>query len=396
MAALPFRWPAGGWLAGWLALVLGVAVARAEEPPEATNLWVFPFYKHFPQNGSICAPALAPDGTLYIGSLDGTFFAITPEGKEKWIFKARLEIKSSPAIGTDGTVYFGSRDRNFYALTPEGKLKWKFTTAAWVDTSPAIAVDDTIYFGGWDGEFYALRPDGSVKWKHTVGAIMDSSPSIAADGTIYFGAHDKKLYALNPDGSVRWTFATGGAILSSPAIGTDGIVYFTSLDGNLYAVTPQGTEVWRYHTSSTTESSPVLDEEGNVLIGLNDRCAVISREGKFLWHYGSPIPLDCSPVVVPGRYYCSTPWATFQGIAPNDHRLWVTKLSESMYASPVMDDRGIVFACNQHNLYAIRPPGDLLPVAKSPWPMFRGNPRHTGRASVSIEPLRNKNGTNVP
>jgi hypothetical protein len=370
----------GRWLACGLGLVLGGALAQAEEPPAATNLWAFPIFKHFAQNSSLSAPALAPDGTLYLGSLDGTFFAVTPEGKEKWFYKTGVEIKSSPAIAADGTIYFGSRDRNFYALTPAGKLKWKFTTAAWVDASPAIAADGTVYFGGWDGQFYALRPDGSVKWKHTVGAIVDASPAIAADGTIYFGAHDKKFYALNPDGSVRWTFATGGAILSSPAIGADGTVYFTSLDGNLYALTAQGTEWWHCHTGSTTESSPVLDEAGNVLIGLNDRFLFVTREGQRGWHSGAPVPENGSALVVPGRYYYSVPWATLQGVEAPDRRMWVATFTQTMWASPVMDDRGIIYASNERFLYAVRPPGELLPVAKSAWPMFRGNPRHTGRA----------------
>jgi len=30
-------------------------------------------------------------------------------------------------------------------------------------------------------------------------------------------------------------------------------------------------------------------------------------------------------------------------------------------------------------LYAVTPPGSPAPLAKSSWPMFRGNPRHTGR-----------------
>ena len=37
-----------------------------------------------------------------------------------------LEIKSSPAIADDGTIYFGSRDRKFYAVTSDGKTEMDF------------------------------------------------------------------------------------------------------------------------------------------------------------------------------------------------------------------------------------------------------------------------------
>ena len=356
---------------------------EAQTPlPAATNLWAaaFPGY----ENSSSSTPAVAPDGTIYTGTFHGIFLACTPEGIFKWSFQTGREIKSSPAIADDGTVYFGSRDRKFYALTPAGKLKWSFATGAWVDSSPAIAADGTVYFGGWDKFFYALNPDGTLKWKTAVGAIVDSSPAIATDGTIYFGAHDKKLYALRPDGSVRWIFLTGGAVVSSPAIGADGAVYFSSLDGNLYAVNPDGSERWRCHTGSTTESSPILSAEGDLCIGGDFAILVIGGDGREQWHCGVAVAMDECAAAVAGRFYFSVPWRTVQAVMPGDppgeRRLWAAELEDNASTSLTVDGEGIIYVCAGFHLYDIRPPGDLLPPAKSPWPMFRGNPRHTGRA----------------
>jgi len=61
---------------------------------------------------------------------------------------------SSPAIGADGTIYFGSWDKNFYALNPDGSQKWVFATSNIVVSSPAIGADGTIYFGSHDKKFY--------------------------------------------------------------------------------------------------------------------------------------------------------------------------------------------------------------------------------------------------
>ena len=150
------------------ALVICPGKVRADAPlPAATNLWVL----KLPSFGSGSAPALAPDGTIYLGLFDGTLLAVTPQGRVKWKFKAGREIKSSPAIADDGTIYFGSRDRKFYALTPAGKLKWTFPTDAWVDSSPAIGIDGTVYFGSWDKAFYALNPDGTERWRHHSGGV---------------------------------------------------------------------------------------------------------------------------------------------------------------------------------------------------------------------------------
>jgi len=351
-------------------------------PLKATNLWVFRFTDNEIYNSSSSTPAIALDGTIYAGSFHGIFYAVTPAGTEKWRFKAGREIKSSPAIADDGTIYFGSRDRKFYAITPTGKMKWTFPTGAWVDSSPAIAADGTIYFGGWDKFFYALNPDGSEKWRFAVGAIVDSSPAIAADGTIYFGAHDKKFYALKPDGTVRWTFLTGGQIVSSPAIGKTGTVYFTAEDGNLYAVNPDGTEKWHYHSGSTTESSPILDEADDVCFGKSDCTVVVSAAGQFLWLWGSAVALDISQAAVAGHFYFSRPWCQLLGFTSAerpDHPDWRADLPSNISASLVVDAKGVVYVCSETRLYAIQPPGEPSPPAKSSWPMFRANTRHTGR-----------------
>ena len=373
----PFIW-------GLLLFLIAGRVDRAETqppPPTATNLWVvtFPGY----QNSSSSTPAVAPEGTVYVGTFLGDFMAYTPGGGFKWTFKAGREIKSSPAIADDGTVYFGSRDRNFYALTPGGALKWKFATGAWVDSSPAIASNGTVYFGGWDGFFYALNPDGSLKWKLKIGAIVDSSPAIAWDGTVYFGAHDKNLYALNPDGTVRWKFATGGVIVSSPALGAAGTLYVTSMDGNLYAVNPDGSERWRYHSGSTTESSPVVGASGKIGLGMNTLFAVISPDGKKLWHAGSALPVEVAAAALPDRFYACLAWRTVRAMAADDAGFWSADLSSNVSASPTLTPSGILYVCAGFQLYAIRPPVELGSPTQSPWPMFRANPRHTGCAGLS-------------
>ena len=69
----------------------------------------------------------------------------------------------APAIAANGTIYFGSHDKNFYAVTPGGKLRWKFPTQSQVISSPAINSDGTVYFSSTDGNLYALNPDGSIR-----------------------------------------------------------------------------------------------------------------------------------------------------------------------------------------------------------------------------------------
>ena len=345
----------------------------------ATNLWQFVLHDYRADS----SPAVAPDGTIYEATFLGNLYAVTPDGRRKWTFKAGREIKSSPAIAEDGTIYFGSRDWKFYAVSARGRLKWTFPTGAWVDSSPAIGADGTIYFGSWDTNFYALNPDGTKKWSFPSGGIIDSSPAIGADGTIYFGSHDKHFYALNPDGAKKWAFATGGQIGTSPAIGVDGTIYFSSSDGNFYALRPDGTERWRLHTGGATRSSPVLDENGNIYVAVNKIGISISSEGKKRLEFDfSPLWVDATPAIAAnGDIYCSAPWRKLSAFQPDGHEKWHVDTEANLVASPVIAEGGTIYISDGSFLRAINSPAGLPLAAKSSWPMFRANPRHTGRVN---------------
>lgn len=75
---------------------------------------------------------------------------------------------SAPAIGPDGTIYVNSVDHTLYAITPAGTLRWRYQTPGFiidVASSPAIGRDGTIYVGhGFGpGSVVALNPDGTPR-----------------------------------------------------------------------------------------------------------------------------------------------------------------------------------------------------------------------------------------
>ena len=66
------------------------------------------------------SPAIGPDGTVYVGSLDNKLYAINGKsGVKLWEFETGDAVSSSPAIGSDGTVYVGSFDHKLYAIKTE-------------------------------------------------------------------------------------------------------------------------------------------------------------------------------------------------------------------------------------------------------------------------------------
>ena len=289
------------------------------------------------------APAIAPDGTVYAPSDDGNLYAIRPDGSSKWIFSAANDFRAAAAISGDGTIYIGSNDYNLYAINPDGSQKWVFAAGDWVRSSPAIADDGTIYFGSEDWNLYALNPDGSVKWSFRTGGYIGASPAIGSDGTIYFGSFDQNIYAIRPDGTMKWSIATGEIIRSSPAIGADGTIYVGSDDHNLYAIAPDGREKWRFATGDYIVSSPAVGRDGIIYITSQDATLyALNTDGTLAWSY----------------------------ILPN-----------ASWGPPTITDDGILYVgCDSYELYAFYT--SSMGLAFSPWPKYRKNLQNTGAMNI--------------
>src|SRR5205823_5484869 len=308
-------------------------------------------------------------------------WALNPNGSIKWTFTTDVEIRSSPAVGADGTIYFGCRDRKLYALQPDGKRKWAFKTGGWVDSSPAIGEGGTIYFGGWDKNFYAVNPNGSKKWLfQTLDAIV-SSPAVGADGAIYFGSHDRKFYALAPDGQKKWEFRTGGQIASSPALNKDEWLCFTSADGVCYGLNFDGTQRWALATGSMTQASPVIGGDGTIYLGVNEHMWAITPSGQKKWEQPAPYEdhFEASPLVLADGTICHmSRYGMVMDIEPEQAQLkWMFYVSHQGYASPGIGPPGTIYVPSGFiSISAIK---NSVPLARSAWPKFRGNPRNTGR-----------------
>ncbi|MHB1843409.1 MAG: choice-of-anchor D domain-containing protein [Deltaproteobacteria bacterium] len=120
-------------------------------------------WSSLPSDAGNAAPAVADDGTVYVGNGDGLRAITGATGAVKWLFKT-ANVSSSPAIGGDGTVFFGVDDGSFYAVKPDGTLRFKlspgssFNSASKpISASPAIAGDGSVYVTVDDGFLYKIQ-----------------------------------------------------------------------------------------------------------------------------------------------------------------------------------------------------------------------------------------------
>lgn len=91
-------------------------------------------------------------------------FTTSKPARLKWKFETYNTITPGPAIASDGTIYIGSNDNNLYAINPDGSLKWKYNLGSPIYSSPSISFDGTIYVVSWY-KIYAINPDGTLKWE---------------------------------------------------------------------------------------------------------------------------------------------------------------------------------------------------------------------------------------
>jgi outer membrane protein assembly factor BamB len=351
-------------------LISGIATGLLSQPA-GTLLW-----SYNAGDTITTSPAIAPDGTIYIGSSLG-LNAITNAGSNKWSFP--LSVASSPAIASNGTVYFGSQDGNLYAINPDGTQKWSYP-AQGGNGSPAIGSDDTIYCEGYSF-LYALTPSGTQKWKHLIGdAGPFDSPTLGPDGTVYIGAfHNNKFYALNPDGSQKWVFSSASAPGDSAAVGVDGTVYFTA--GYSYAVTTNGTELWR-NTDSLFQGTPVLGKDGTIYVENPDDNSLWSLKpnGQTNWSIATGPVFHGPPPTPPaidssGMLYYSASNTLF-AVIPQGSIAWIFAGSGISSVSPCIGPDGTIYAAFGSTLYALKGTNAL---GSTPWPMYRQNLRHTGK-----------------
>jgi outer membrane protein assembly factor BamB len=195
------------------------------------------------------SPAVAGDA-VYVGSLDGKLYkADAANGALRWAYATdgaaldsgafgydRRTIQSSPSVG-DGIAYVGSRDGTLYAVDAErGTLRWRFDNSVfWSNTSPARA-NGLVYAGNSDGLFVqgVDARSGKEAWKYTTALQVFASPSVAGDA-VYTGDWAGYFYAVDAkNGALLWKYRTDGRRIMSSAAIDGGHLVFGSDDGMVY------------------------------------------------------------------------------------------------------------------------------------------------------------------
>ena len=352
-------------------------------------------WKFDAEDGVDSAPAIGPNGTIYVGTFGNKFYAFNPDGTIKWTYEKEDErFSCSPAVAYDGTIYVASTFDHapvynilheysmdygvpkLTALNPDMSEKWNFTLGGFYGgtlTPPSIDSDGIIYIGSGGSKMHenavggdvvwAIYPNGTAKWSFNTGDSVYTSPAIADDGTVYVSAANYKFFALDSEGKEKWNVTKNSYFDCSPAIGPDGTVYVGCCDKNLYAFDPNGTELWKYPVNDILEASPSVGPDGTIYSGVIDiptkgedfNLYALNPNGTLKWKYETEGGIYSTPAIdSEGILYFGSYDGHLYSLWPDGELRWKFKSDGGIYAPCALDSDGTIYFGNWgHSFYAI-------------------------------------------
>ena len=284
-------------------------------------------------DGPVSGDAAFADGTVYVGTVMGTFYALNLEtGKVRWKFETEDSIDAPPTVGL-AKVFIGSSDRFFYCLDQKtGKEIWKyegvdkFVGGGLLVRSPDNK-EDWIVVNGYDGTCRALRTkDGSEAWTYESAQPINGTPALVNGRTVVLGGCDALVHVIDVtngkavkevqvDAEIIGTVATMGSMVYSANYGNqlvavdieekkprwiyedkdfgfyaapalnDELVFIGSRDKHLHAVNREnGKRAWRVKTGSRIDGGAIVFRDA-VVVGSGDGrlYALKPSDGSEIW-----------------------------------------------------------------------------------------------------------------
>lgn len=253
-------------------------------------------------NGEIAGrPAAASDGSVVIGTTQGTLAVYSQTGDLTWRVYSG-PVVSGPVVGPDGTIYLAGSNRIVQALTPSGTVIWTHQRPTPLVASPTFIdsminqdgalVPAGVIVGDLQGNVTKLMLDGTVAWTFATAGEVRASVSAMSDGRVLFTSTDGGVYCVHGiNGSLSWSYNAGQEVSSRPLVQDVSIVFGTRQNqnrpGRLVALTTNGVFRWELNLTSSVESEPIQHPRtGTVYFSSNDgKIWAVRTDGVLLWRY---------------------------------------------------------------------------------------------------------------
>lgn len=335
---------------------LGVSPSTMPAAPQ--QLWEYAV----PSTAFDTTPIIV-DGVVYLGDLDGGFYAIDlASGKERWKVKFEAGFASAAAVQAGG-LYVGDYDGFVRRLDPaNGAEVWKFETGAQIDGGPNF-YDSAVLVTSEDGSLYALEAEtGALRWKYTTGDQLRCAPTVV-DHRTFLGGCDGRLHMvdLKTGQAVGETLALDGPTGSTPAA-IDRLAIAATHSGTIFAFDWQaGKSVWSYRDAERSpeiRSSPAV-WNGQVFVTTRNKrvLALGLNDGQFKWEAVLKKRSDASPIVADGRIWLGAADGRVYAIRADDGEVvWQAEPGGAFTGSAAVAARRLVIANDKGSVFCFGEP----------------------------------------
>jgi outer membrane protein assembly factor BamB len=337
----------------------------------------------------VASPTIGADGSVYLATDSQVVALEFATGARRWAFTTAFEgdvgeRTTAPALAADGTVYVGSVAKRLYALAAsDGAWRWEYVAGGPIRSCPVIGPDGTVFFGCDDGKVYALlgnSPLAKAPWpmisrnpRHT-GSAEPEEPALprivsepAGLSVPVGGAFSLTVVATgNPPLTYQWHL--GGQPIVGATRATYGLSQARTTDGGNYQVVvsnPVGSVtsvvarvvvVLGYYVNVSiprpggtvqVEPSQSIYEPGQVvtLTALPQPCHVFVRWDGAAQGVANPLTLT-----VEGHTYVDAWFGTTGGT----HSKWQFRTGGPVHSSPALGTSGSMYVgSSDRKLYAL-------------------------------------------
>ncbi len=312
-------------------------------------------------------PTLAPDGTLYVGSDMGHFYAIAPAGGLRWVFDAPGSTRNAPALGADGTIFLGDESGQLTALRSDGSVRWKQQLAGGIRGAPQLA-GDALYVATAGGTAYRLGLDGAIRWRMPLDG--PATAALLGGDQLYIPTEAGSAYAFSTAGAQRWHALIGHKIACAPALVGQRLL-IGDADGNLTSLDAQSGRIgWQRHLvdrivspslnpNSPLISGPPLDGTAGRLYlgGRNGTLTALDADGRVQWRYDTGSDITTTPLrAADGDLYVGLYDQRVVAVKPDGTPRWQMSVRGAVRATPQRGPDGTLYVVTIGGVvYALAP-----------------------------------------
>lgn len=319
----------------------------------------------------------ATNARWYIANDQGELYCLPiTSGGELWRFPGKGVLEFTGWSFFDATfsgsyVYVSTEDTLYAINSGSGTQAWqKNLPGTFINTAPILDASGNIFIGDDSGYVNKYDVNGDLKWRKKLGDYVVTSGAIDyVSGTIYFcvnGRTENLLCAVAPDsGSIRWTYPSDFEITTSLAIDNQNYIYFGDDQGRIHAV----------NNGISKSGYPISIDAGGVNATLStpafaaDNYFYVMTEEQFVFCINAAT----------GKVEWETPLPT-AGLEKSKK----LKREDDIIPSPAIGSDGDIYVVSGDDigLYRILGRSTGTPMKNSPWPTFRHDNSHTGKAGA--------------